>query len=87
MKLPIIPQDKANHFIYGLAIFVVGCLAAMQFAKLAPWAGHIGTGLCVLLGAGKEFYDRRNPERHTSDTADFFGTALGGVAGWALTLL
>lgn len=84
MKL-LIPEDKANHFIYGLAIFTLGYLAMGFFHP--KWAGHAGMLLAAAVGFGKEVYDRRHPEAHTADAKDFFGTVLGGVAGWALTVI
>lgn len=49
MKLIIIPQDKANHFIYGFVIFIV---ANMFFNE---W---ISLGIVSLFGISKEIKDQ-----------------------------
>ena len=49
MKLPTIPHDKANHFIYGFVIFV------LLNIFLLPW---IAFGITFLFAIGKEVYDQ-----------------------------
>jgi len=76
-KLPFIPCDKANHFIYGLLIFslsypVVGALIA----------GIIST---VVAGA-KEVYDYRTPG-HESSWLDIVWTLAGSSVAAILILL
>lgn len=70
--LPIIPQDKANHFAYGAVIAAVGCL----FSPLA------GASLCFAFAVGKEVYDRvsgkGNPE---------FWDAFATIAGGAIVII
>lgn len=51
MKLPLIPLDKANHFIYGFAIFI---LASLLFTSI--WSLLIVT----LFAIAKEFYDYKS---------------------------
>ena len=34
MKLPLIPHDKANHFIYGFVIFVLSNLVLNEWISL-----------------------------------------------------
>lgn len=48
MKLPIIPQDKANHFIYGFVIFILTNL----FLNI-----YISFTIVILFAFGKELYD------------------------------
>ena len=48
MKLPIIPHDKANHFIYGFVIFVLSNLVLNEWISLS---------IVCLLAFGKEIYD------------------------------
>jgi len=48
MKLPIIPQDKANHFIYGFVIFILTNL----FLNI-----YISFTIVTLFAFGKELYD------------------------------
>ena len=48
MKLPTIPHDKANHFIYGFVIFVLSNLVLNEWTSLA---------VVCLFAFGKEIYD------------------------------
>lgn len=66
--LPLIPQDKANHFAYGAVLAAIGCL----FSPL------VGAALCVAFAVGKEVYDlasgKGNPE-----IFDAIATIAGGM--------
>ena len=73
--MPQLPQDKANHFIYGLAGFlgvgfVFGVVAGVLFS--------------AFIGAVKEVYDRVTKKGHP-DALDFVATAAGGVVGYLCT--
>ena len=48
MKLPLIPHDKANHFIYGFAIFVLSNLVLNEWISLL---------IVCFFAFGKEIYD------------------------------
>ena len=68
-ELPLIPHDKANHYIYGLLIFalcyiVVGAL--------------ISSIISIAIAGSKEIYDYRNPN-HTASWADIIWTLLGSA--------
>jgi hypothetical protein len=76
MKLPIIPRDKANHFVYGVAIFVV--IAAL----INPQSGLV---IVVLAGALKEAHDATG--RGNVEINDFLFTVAGGGIGYVCTLL
>lgn len=96
MNLPVIPQDKANHFVYGAAIAVV-------VGAVVGYAGYnsrlviaVSIGASVLFGAAKEaadWYRNRKAQAagavkmHGVEFADFLVTAAGGVAVNALLLL
>lgn len=67
--LPLLPHDKANHAVYGAAIFAAGHLAAGPVA---------GAALCVLLAVGKELRDRLS-RRGTPDALDALATVAGGA--------
>jgi hypothetical protein len=75
--MPQLPQDKANHFIYGLAIFLVVGFAIDAVA---------GVGAAALFGAAKEVYDRVS-KKGCPEAMDFLATAAGGVAGYLCTYL
>jgi len=70
MKLPQIPQDKANHFIYGTLI----CFISSLFLHNPI----ISLGITIVVGASKEIYDKisgkGNPE-----ILDLVFTVLGGL--------
>lgn len=69
MKLPLIPQDKANHAIYGALIFFV-----LQFF-VAP---VIALVVVVTVAFIKEVYDRVSGTG-TSDVLDFLVTIAGAI--------
>tara|TARA_R110000868_G_scaffold112176_5_gene302320 strand:+ start:10751 stop:11005 length:255 start_codon:yes stop_codon:yes gene_type:complete len=75
--LPQLPQDKANHFIYGLAIFI-----AFGFA----FGAVAGLVAAALIGAAKEVYDKVSG-KGCPDALDFVATAAGGVAGYLCTYI
>jgi hypothetical protein len=74
MTLPPIPQDKANHFLYGTVVCAVVTLLTRQ-----PIAGLIAV---VALGFAKEVYDLVS-KRGTPDWRDVAWTAAGGLVVWA----
>ena len=49
MKLPLLPQDKANHFIYGFFIYIIACLFVSNL---------IAFGIVCLFALGKEIKDQ-----------------------------
>jgi len=74
MTLPLIPQDKANHFTYGALTCALVTLTTQQ-----PNAGLIAA---VVLGVAKEVYDLVS-KRGTPDWRDVAWTAAGGLVVWA----
>jgi uncharacterized protein YfiM (DUF2279 family) len=73
MTLPLAPQDKANHFLYGATV-----CAAVAVATQQPNAGLIAA---VVLGFAKEAYDLVS-KRGTPDWRDVAWTAAGGLVVW-----
>jgi len=73
--IPQLPQDKANHALYGLAIFI-----AFGFA----FGAIAGLVAATLIGAAKEVYDRVS-KKGCPDVFDLVATAAGGVAGYLCT--
>jgi hypothetical protein len=49
MKLPLIPLDKANHFIYGFSIYVLSNIVLNDLYSLL---------IVVLFALGKEIRDQ-----------------------------
>jgi len=87
--IPLIPQDKANHFVYGAVIALLVGLIAQQL-KLPVAYGVVAA---MLVGAVKESLDYYQnwrakraglPPPHGVEFADFVATALGG---WAVIIL
>lgn len=94
MNLPYLPVDKANHFVYGAAIFVT----AYTILLLIPNSHVLGLSHDVAMWAvtgfavGKEIVDRlinlwlaRNgqPATHGVEVLDALATMAGGGTGWA----
>jgi hypothetical protein len=76
-KLPLIPQDKANHFIYGIIIYFI---INLVFGIIA------GVSVGVVAAIGKEIYDGRHIN-HTADWKDAAYTIAGVLLGALLTIL
>lgn len=77
MNLPSLPQDKANHAVYGAAI---ACAASLI---LSPWWALL---IVVAFGVLKEVSDwwqNRKGGHHGVELLD----ALATIAGGALVLL
>lgn len=71
MSLPMLPQDKANHVIYGLVAFIVGnTLHSWQAGMLAATA----------VAVGKELYDKLSG-KGVPDGWDVVATLGGAVLG------
>ncbi|HNB05743.1 MAG TPA: hypothetical protein PKV97_07420 [Thauera aminoaromatica] len=88
MQLPMIPQDKANHAIYGGAIALVAAAIA-HVAGAREWQAQIALGAACAAGVAKEVADyivarrqRANGDAvtHGVDGWDAAVTALGGMA-------
>ena len=72
INIPLIAQDKANHFIYGLLTFTV---------TQAAFGILIAAVVTALVAAAKEGYDFLHKDVHTPDFMDFLATVLGGALG------
>jgi hypothetical protein len=79
MSLPQLPQDKANHALYGAA-FAIFAVWALGW-RVNPMA--VAVLSAALIGAVKEFSDwyinRRTPDAHDVSPLDILATTLGGV--------
>jgi hypothetical protein len=49
MRLPLIPHDKANHFIYGFVIFILSSLIMSNLISLC---------VVIVFALGKEIRDQ-----------------------------
>jgi hypothetical protein len=68
MKLPLIPLDKANHIIYGIAIYILCNLVLVDLASL---------GIVALFGLAKEIYDYKSYGKF--DILDLLTTIIGAL--------
>jgi len=68
-KLPLIPIDKANHFIYGSIIYTLSNLILTPLLSLI---------IVLILGGLKELYDYYT-KTGTPDYKDFLWTVFGGL--------
>lgn len=75
MNLPMIPHDKANHFIYGLVITAI-------ILFLYNMASAIS--VCVLLAVSKEIYDIKGSG---FNWIDLLFTLLGGITAILISFL
>ncbi len=77
MKLPLIPQDKANHLIYGLIIYTV----------ILPINIYLAMLMVVFAGVGKEVYDHMNRDEHVPDLYDAIYIVVGGLIGFIISII
>lgn len=73
--LPQLPQDKANHLLYGCAASVVGGLVAIH-TGFDPRIGMAAAAAAV--GVGKEVWDKLSKLGDPS-AADAIATACGAI--------
>lgn len=91
MKLPMLPVDKANHALYGAALFAVFGGIALLLGMPPLLAKQFGGSAAVAFGAGKEAVDawlnyratgnwRVGP--HGVEIADAVATVGGAALCW-----
>ena len=91
--LPSLPQDKANHVVYGMVVFIAALFALVWFR--VAYAAYAALAITVVVGIAKEVVDawenykatgnwRTGP--HGVEGLDALATASGGfgpfVALW-----
>ncbi len=79
MNLPIIPEDKANHCIYGLGAFIVALLADRVFGLGFAFPQVFALFVAAAAGGLKEIWDARNGGDMSA--GDFVSTLAGGFFG------
>ncbi len=85
IKLPVIDQNKANHFIYGIVIYYIFKLtASIVFNSLIGIL--TGSIIGIVAAVGKKIYDKKHPN-HVSSWQDAVYTIAGVVLGIIITLL
>ena len=78
----MIQKDKLLHA--GVSF----CIELVLAAVLPSWLPWTRAALnVVLIGGGKEIYDKTHPDKHTADWLDLAADAVGAIAGeilWAV---
>lgn len=74
--LPVIPQDKANHYLYGSALAMLGLILGPLLLDLSPVVGAVS--LAGLVGVLKEVVDRVTGSGHP-EVADALATLAGAL--------
>jgi hypothetical protein len=69
MTLPLLVEDKANHLIYGVFIYILSYIFLYRFYAMIP---------VIIIGALKEVYDHYS-EKNNADIFDFIWTVVGGL--------
>lgn len=84
---PVIPQDKANHALYGALVFTVVFTVA-TFFMLTFTALIAALAVTAVVAVGKELYDchvnaklkkQGLPPAHTVDSMDALATIAGSL--------
>lgn len=70
--------DKIGHYATGATI--TAATSILLPSQYAPEYGLVATAVAAV---GKELYDKRHPDRHTSDRYDAAATVLGGALAYA----
>ena len=74
--------DKMKHAGVSAIMSSLITSAAYHFFKVSPKkAGVMGLSACLLVGAGKEWYDSKHPDRHDAEMNDFLADSVGCVSG------
>jgi len=73
--------DKQQHVIAGAAASAIALVIVDRIDPAAPWYVRAGAGVlaAAAVGAGKEWYDSRHRDSHTTDINDFTATTMGGA--------
>lgn len=75
----LLPQDKANHFLYGTLAATAWALGAIYAPMWFPQhPANAAIAASLTLGVGKELLDRFSG-KGTPDPMDAIATALGGA--------
>ena len=78
--MPVLPQDKANHFFYGTLIYLIASLLLHG----RDWGKMAALGVVVSAGILKELADRYSNQQagkqvHEVSIMDTLATAAGGL--------
>jgi Na+/H+ antiporter NhaD/arsenite permease-like protein len=92
IRIPIIPHDKALHFLYGVIVALVVLYVCLWFGVQHGPAKFFAFVAAVTVGVVKEFgLDQSSnkvsevlnaPPAHTVSLGDAIATSLGGLVIW-----
>ena len=74
-----IEKDKKLHLI---SAFIIGLTTSYLLKDFLA-----GIGLSLLVGIGKEFYDKLHPKAHTEDIKDVYYDTIGAIIGASMGLV
>ncbi len=74
--MPVIPADKANHFVYGAVVGAVVTVAAIILTL--PYIPFYSIAAAAAIGVAKEVYDKVS-KKGSPTAMDAVATALGGL--------
>jgi len=77
MKLPLLPQDKANHFVYGS---IICFLASLLFTPLASLL------ITIIIGILKEVYDKIS-KKGNPEILDAVATTIGALPIFIINII
>lgn len=85
--LPVVPADKANHFVYGAVVACVVCSVSLLWwgQAASAVAGLVSAAMAGLLKEYRDYTDR--DDGSYPEVADLLWTVLGGAVTVAPTLL
>ena len=78
----MIPRDKTLHM--G-ASFLIELVLASVLPSWLPWTRAALN--VVLIGGGKELYDKQHPDKHTADWWDLAADAVVAILGEVLLVV
>lgn len=94
MRIPTLPLDKANHFVWGvligLAAFAVAALSGVKFAVVVPVLASFLAGVAKELTdalANKRAEEGGDPPPHSVERKDVLFSTAGGAAVAATALI
>ena len=92
--IPSLPQDKANHYLYGSIIDVALFIGLTFLTKNPHLSSHLSFGLTALIGVVKEVKDAWVNYRSTGswktgphgvEGKDALATAMGAIPRYVST--
>lgn len=72
----MIPRDKILHFACS---FLIELVLAVVLPSWLPWTRAALN--VILIGGGKELYDKQHPDKHDADWMDLAADAVGAILG------